>query len=112
MSSSALKLSNLTALVDFNGFQSDGSTIDISHQEAVIDRWSSFGWNVVDIDGHCLHSIHRAFHNRSTIQPNVIIVAQLKAKEFLSWSPTMTGIMGYLPRSSTRMQLNHSHDLV
>ena len=80
MSAVSLKLSNLTAIVDFNGFQSDGSTFDILDQGNLVDRWKSFGWNALEIDGHCLQSIHQAFQSRSSSKPNVIIARTIKGK--------------------------------
>ena len=80
MSAASMKLSNLTAIVDFNGFQSDGSTSQILSQVNLVDRWNAFGWNALEIDGHCLNSIHQAFQSRSPSKPNIFIANTIKGK--------------------------------
>jgi transketolase len=80
MSAASMNLANLTAIVDFNGFQSDGSTSDILSQANLVDRWNAFGWNALEIDGHSLNSINEAFHSRSASKPNVLIANTIKGK--------------------------------
>ena len=76
------KLDNLTALIDRNFLQIDGFTEDIMRLESVNDRWGSFGWNVIEIDGHdisqILDSLEKAEgHKRN---PTVIILNTVKGK--------------------------------
>ncbi|MGW5876132.1 transketolase [Nocardiopsis terrae] len=46
------RLDNLVAIVDRNGLQITGSTEDCVGLEPLAERWSSFGWEVVQVDGH------------------------------------------------------------
>ena len=46
------KLDNLTAFVDRNHFMIDGRTEDIMSLEPFADKWSAFGWEVREVDGH------------------------------------------------------------
>ena len=50
MFSSANKVDNLIAIVDLNGQQIDGSTSDVLDIGNLNDKFSSFGWNVIEID--------------------------------------------------------------
>lgn len=52
MAANKYHLNNLTAFIDYNGLQIDGSTEDVMPLEPLIDKWQDFGWNVLEIDGH------------------------------------------------------------
>ncbi len=81
MSASSLKLHNLTCIVDCNGFQSDGMTSNIINQENLADRWSSFGWQVIEIDGHSFTEIERSFNFTQQIdKPKLILARTIKGK--------------------------------
>jgi transketolase len=51
------KLDNLITIVDVNGMQVDGRIEDVSNIEPLADKWKSFGWNVVVIDGNNLNEV-------------------------------------------------------
>ena len=46
------RLSNLTAIIDLNGLQAMGRTERILDMAPMAARWSSFGWDARDVDGH------------------------------------------------------------
>lgn len=76
------KLDNLTAMIDRNFLQIDGHTEDILKLESVKDRWSSFGWYVIEINGHNIKEILSALseadaHKR---QPTLIVLNTTKGK--------------------------------
>jgi transketolase len=52
MSAAHYRLDNLTAVVDRNRLQINGSTEDRMRLEPLGDRWRSFGWQVSRVDGH------------------------------------------------------------
>ena len=60
MSAAHYKLDNLIVILDRNGLQIDGYTKDIMNTEPMIDKWKSFGWEVIEINGHDLDEIDRA----------------------------------------------------
>ncbi len=60
MGASKYKLDNLICILDNNGVQLDGLTNDIMPMENMTARWESFGWKVIEIDGHCVKSISDA----------------------------------------------------
>jgi len=76
------KLDNLTALIDRNFLQIDGNTEDVLRLESVNERWSSFGWNVIEIDGHNIQDILDALKkaNKTKNKPTLIILNTVKGK--------------------------------
>ena len=81
MSSSALKLDNLTCIVDFNQFQSDGPTENIINQANLSERWNAFGWEVIELDGHSYSQIHNGFSKGfSNKKPKLILARTIKGK--------------------------------
>jgi transketolase len=76
------KLDNLTALLDRNFLQIDGHTEDVLKLESVRDRWSSFGWNVLEIEGHDIKEISEALKktDKYSNQPSMIILNTVKGK--------------------------------
>jgi transketolase len=67
------KLSQLIAIVDRNNIQIDGNTEDVMPLEDLRGKWESFGWHVLEIDGHNIESVidaasmGRAITNRPTV---------------------------------------------
>jgi transketolase len=67
------KLSQLIVFIDRNNIQIDGNTEDVMPLEDLKGKWESFGWHVLEIDGHNIESIldaasqGRAVTNRPTI---------------------------------------------
>jgi transketolase len=57
MFAGARRLENLTAILDFNKWSQTGSTELLLPAAFLADRWRSFGWDVVEIDGHDLGQI-------------------------------------------------------
>ena len=55
------RVDNLVAVVDRNGLQIDGWTRDVMNLEPFADKWRSFGWHVIDTDGHDLTLLIDAF---------------------------------------------------
>ena len=76
------KLDNLTAMIDRNFLQIDGRTEDVLKLESVKDRWSSFGWNVIEINGHDIGQILDALKEADAHekQPTIIVLNTTKGK--------------------------------
>jgi transketolase len=76
------KLRNLVAVVDRNNIQIDGFTEDVMPLEPLIDKWKSFNWHVLEVDGHNFHQIVDAFEEAQTIyeHPTVIIAHTIPGK--------------------------------
>ena len=54
------KLDNLTAIFDYNNILSDDTTDNVLSIKDPEKQWSSFGWNVIIIDGHNIVQILKA----------------------------------------------------
>jgi len=82
MACAHFKCDNLCAMVDRNGFQIDGRTKDIMTLEPLVEKWRSFGWYAIEIDGHNMQQIFNAFEEAKTIKekPTVIIAHTVKGK--------------------------------
>ncbi|MGA9049618.1 MAG: transketolase [Dehalococcoidia bacterium] len=75
-------LANLTAIVDYNKVQLDGPVQDIMPMEPFADKWRSFRWNVIEIDGHNIAQILAALDQAHSVKgkPSVIIAHTVKGK--------------------------------
>jgi len=76
------KLNNLVAIIDRNRLQSIHSTEDTLSLEPFPDKWKSFGWEVVEVDGHNHEEIFNACSNINTPQnkPLCVIANTTKGK--------------------------------
>ena len=75
-------LSNLTAYVDFNGFQIDGSVEEVNSPAPIDKKFEAFGWNVIVIDGHNFDEIEAATlaAEKVTDKPTAVIMNTVKGK--------------------------------
>jgi transketolase len=76
------KLSQLIAFIDRNNIQIDGTTENVMPLEDLRAKWESFGWHVVEIDGHNIQSIIDAVNLAKAItnRPCVIIAYTIAGK--------------------------------
>lgn len=76
------KLSNLTVVLDRNNIQIDGFTEDVMPLESLREKYESFNWHVLDIDGHNIEAIIDAVNEAKAIfeKPTVIIAHTIPGK--------------------------------
>lgn len=76
------KLANLTAVVDRNNIQIDGFTEDVMPLEPLEDKYKSFGWHVLHIDGHNFQEIIDSVEHAKAVfeRPTVIIAHTIPGK--------------------------------
>ena len=76
------KLDNLTAFVDRNNLMIDGPTEEITQLENLNEKFASFGWEVLRIDGHDFNALAGAIEKARTIKgkPTVVICNTVKGK--------------------------------
>ncbi len=76
-------LNNLTVLIDHNKFQQTGSNEQIMNLGNLKDKWTSFNWNVIEIDGHNIDEINlslkKSFPNQ---KPKLILANTTKGNGF------------------------------
>ena len=82
MAAAKFKLDNLCAVVDVNGLQIDGNTADVMPSEPLDQKWSAFGWHVIQVDGHDYDAIQAAFAQAAAVkgQPTVLLAKTVKGK--------------------------------
>jgi transketolase len=82
MSAPMFKLDNLTAIVDNNGIQLSGFNKDIMNLDPLPKKFASFGWHIIEIDGHDLAQVLDALQKAKQIKgrPTVIIAHTVKGK--------------------------------
>ena len=76
------KLSNVTAILDRNHIQIDGTTEAIMPLEPLRAKYEAFNWHVLEVDGHAISHIIDACHEARAIaeQPTLIIVHTIPGK--------------------------------
>lgn len=76
------RLSNLTVIVDRNNIQIDGFTENVMPLEPLREKYESFNWNVLEIDGHSFEEIVAAVHEAKATRekPTVIIAHTIPGK--------------------------------
>jgi transketolase len=76
------KLDNLTAILDYNNMQIDGLVSEIVDIQPAADKWVSFGWHVVVVDGHNIKVLIEALDEaeRTKDKPTMIIAKTIKGK--------------------------------
>jgi transketolase len=84
MEASHFKLDNMVGIIDRNRLQIDGWVKDVMNVEPLEDRYRSFGWEVIEIDGHDLEQVVRALQKAKNVpvagKPTVIIANTVKGK--------------------------------
>jgi transketolase len=76
------KLSNLTVVIDRNNIQIDGFTENVMPLEPLKEKYESFGWHVLEIDGHSFEAIVDAVSEAKAIyeKPTAIIAHTIPGK--------------------------------
>jgi transketolase len=76
------KLDHIIAILDTNGLQAMGPTKQRLDTDPLSAKWRSFGWNVIEIDGHNVEQIVSAIRQAREYsgKPNIIIAHTVKGK--------------------------------
>ncbi len=76
------KINNLVAIIDHNKMQSLDYCENTMSLSPFADKWKSFGWNVIDVDGHSHEELRSAYKEaiKSEEKPTVIIANTIKGK--------------------------------
>ena len=80
MSAAKYRLDNLVLIVDQNGYQQTGATMDVLDLRPLAPRFEAFGWFAQEINGHDLNEILQAFDKAKQIKgkPSVIVARTIK----------------------------------
>ena len=98
MAASHYKLGSIIALIDRNGLGFDGPTESVMALEPLAAKWSSFGWQVFEVNGHKVGEILSAIQDarKNLGQPSVIIAHTVKGKG-VSYMENQVGWHGGTP---------------
>ncbi len=82
MTAAQHKLDNVCAIVDYNHVQLDGTTEEIKDMGDLVQKWHDFGWNVIELDGHDMAQIVKAYEMAAAFKgkPSVLIANTVKGK--------------------------------
>lgn len=89
------KVDNICAIVDYNGIQLDGFVKDIMDLAPLADKWRSFGWHTIEVDGHDLVKLSAAWDEAKATKgkPTCVIAHTIKGKgvSFMENNPKYHG---------------------
>ena len=98
MAGAHYKLDNVTAILDLNGLQIDGSTDSVMCSTPLTEKWRAFCWNVIEVDGHDVEALLAAFAEAKQCKgsPSIIIAKTVKGKG-VSFMENQAGWHGNAP---------------
>lgn len=89
------RLHNITAIIDRNNIQIDGNTEDVMPLEPLREKYESFGWHVIDVDGHNIEEFIDACNQaKAIVEKPVCIIAHTipgKGVDFMEYDFTWHG---------------------
>lgn len=104
MQGSHRKLDNLIAIIDRNGLQIDGCTENVMSLGRLSDKISSFGWEVIEINGHDYNEIYNAIElAKKSEKPFAVIANTIKGKG-VSFMENQPGWHGKAPNDEQLTQ--------
>ncbi|HIT91038.1 MAG TPA: transketolase [Candidatus Merdenecus merdavium] len=80
MAAGHFQLDHLCAVVDRNRLQISGSTEEVMNQDHLADRFRSFGWHVICVDGHNYNALDQGFYEAKSTKgkPTLLIANTIK----------------------------------
>lgn len=105
MSAAHYKLDNLVGILDHNGLQIDGRNEDVMSIMPAVEKFKSFGWNVIQIDGHNMEEILLALADARKCKgkPTMIVAETVKGKG-VSFMEGQAGWHGKAPNDEQTQQ--------
>jgi len=82
MTASHYKLDNICGIIDFNRLQIDGFCCEVKDIGVHRHKWESFGWNVMEVNGHDIKELIDAFNEAEKFKgkPTIVIAHTIKGK--------------------------------
>ena len=98
MAAKQYHLDNLCVIVDNNNLQIDGKIEDVMNSYPIDEKFKSFGFQVICIDGHDIEEIEKAFEVAKNVKekPTCIIAKTVKGKG-ISFMENQVGWHGKAP---------------
>jgi transketolase len=91
-------LDDIIAVIDVNGLQIDGLVKDVMQVQPLDEKYASFGWEVIHVDGHDMKQLVEAFDKAKAVvgKPVVILAKTIKGKG-VSFMENVAGWHGKVP---------------
>ena len=82
MAAAHYKLGNLVAVIDRNRLQISGNTEDVMALDCLVEKWESFGWDVIEVNGDDMEDIVAKLEsiNYTSDEPHMVIANTTKGK--------------------------------
>lgn len=90
-------LSNLTAFVDYNNLQIDGTIEEVNSAAPIDKKFEAFNWHTIVIDGHDFDQIEAALKEAETVDKPVAIIANTVKGKGVSFMENQVGWHGSAP---------------
>jgi transketolase len=87
-------VSNLTAIIDYNHLQTDGTTEEVMDIGDMAAKFTAFGWDTVEIDGHDMTAVVEALERSRTLDGPAAIVCQTRKGKGVSTMENRFGFHG------------------
>jgi transketolase len=104
MAATHYDIPNLTAIVDYNHLQTDGTTEEVLDIGDVRAKFDAFDWDAVEIDGHDMGAIVEALERSRTLDRPAAIVCQTKKGRGVSFMEDRFGFHGKPPTQEQEIQ--------
>ena len=93
MFAASRKLNNLCLIIDLNYLQVEGHTDKVMNMEPLEEKFNSFGWNTILVDGHNFSDMQNAFAcaRNENKKPSALIMKTLPGKGV----PSLEGKMSH-----------------
>ena len=89
-------LEAVCAIIDANQLQQNGPVTQVQDIEPLADKWRAFGWHTIEIDGHDLAQVLRAYDEAAAVRgkPQAIVARTVKGKgvSFMELNPAWHGV--------------------
>lgn len=90
-------LSNLTAFIDLNNLQIDGTIDEVNSAKPVDKKFEAFGWHTITIDGNDFDAIEKALAEAKTVDKPVAIIAETVKGKGVSYMENAVNWHGAAP---------------
>lgn len=90
-------LSNLTAFVDYNNLQIDGTIEEVNSAAPINKKFEAFNWHTIVIDGHDFDQIEAALNEAETVDKPVAIIAKTVKGKGVSYMENAVNWHGAAP---------------
>ena len=92
------QLDNLVGIIDVNRLQIDGRVVDVMNVEPLEEKYRSFGWEVLGIDGHDMQQVVEALEKaKAGVGKPVVILADTIKGKGVSFMEDLAGWHGKSP---------------